>query len=549
MGSGPGHPELLTIKAERLLKAADVVVYDRLVQEEVLALAKPSAECIYMGKPVGKHDSRQAEIHELLLSRAREGKMVVRLKGGDPFLFGRGGEEAEYLADHGVPFEVIPGVSSALAAPLSAGIAVTHRDLASAVTIVTGHEAKRDHGELDWDALSRVGTLVFLMGVSNVAVIARLLLEHGKDPNTPAAMIQMAFWHNERVVTGTLATIADQVREANIEPPATLVVGEVVRLGEKLKDSHRDLRRRPDDNSRFEPGPAPDQLLRLAAAGIGSQLLRLALALGVFDHLDEFRQAAELGGALDLRPEALGEMLNSLAAMGLVEHAPEGYRNLELAARYLKSGSPQSLKAAVLHLAGQSDCWQDLARYVFSGCGDPASDEDKELFQEACESLARFAAPAVVDKLNLAGRGPVLLLGWGGEAYGESLTRCCPEAQFSAANPFLGQSLPNGTRYGAVILSGILASSKRGEVDRILVAATAVLDSGGMLAFHDSFLPNGLSPPPAIALGSLARRINRDGCRDWSIDRIRDVLRALGLTDVNWQPLSAGTTLVTAKKL
>lgn len=240
VGAGPGPPELLTIKAERLLRAADVVVYDRLVQEEVLTLTKPSAERIYMGKPIGRHESRQAEIHELLVARAREGKMVVRLKGGDPFLFGRGGEEAEYLADHGMPFEVIPGVSSALAAPLSAGIAVTHRDLASSVTIATGHEAKKEKSGLDWDALSRTGTLVFLMGVSNVVVIAERLIEHGKDPGTPAAMIQMAFWREERVVTGTLATIAGEVRAAGVEPPATLVVGEVVRLREKLKDSRRD---------------------------------------------------------------------------------------------------------------------------------------------------------------------------------------------------------------------------------------------------------------------------------------------------------------------
>ena len=141
VGAGPGHPELLTVKAAELLRKADVVVYDRLVQEEVLALSKPAAERIYMGKPVGKHGSRQEEIHALLLQKAREGKLVVRLKGGDPFLFGRGGEEAEYLADRGIPFEVIPGVSSALAAPLSAGISVTHREAASSVAIVTGHEA------------------------------------------------------------------------------------------------------------------------------------------------------------------------------------------------------------------------------------------------------------------------------------------------------------------------------------------------------------------------------------------------------------------------
>ena len=129
VGAGPGHPELLTLKAAELLRTCDVVVYDRLIQEEVLALAKPSAEKIYMGKPVGRHETRQQEIHELLVRKAREGKVVVRLKGGDPFVFGRGGEEAEYLADHGIPFEVIPGVSSAFAGPLAAGIAVTHRML------------------------------------------------------------------------------------------------------------------------------------------------------------------------------------------------------------------------------------------------------------------------------------------------------------------------------------------------------------------------------------------------------------------------------------
>jgi uroporphyrin-III C-methyltransferase len=333
VGAGPGHPGLLTIKAAELLRSADVVVYDRLIQEEVLALVKPSAERVYMGKPIGKHDSRQDEIHDLLLRKAREGKMVVRLKGGDPFVFGRGGEEAEYLADHGVTFEVIPGVSSAIAAPLSAGIALTHRDCASSVAIVTGHEAKKEQSGLDWQALSRMETLVFLMAVNNVAIIAQRLMEHGKNPGTPAAMIQMAFWHNEQVITGTLATIADDARHADIKPPATLVVGEVVRLREKLRASQRDLRRRPDDSPRFEPAPAPDQLFRLATAGIGSQVLRLALALGMFDHLDEFRQAAELAGALDLRPDTLAEVLDNLVAMGLLETAPQGYRNLELASR------------------------------------------------------------------------------------------------------------------------------------------------------------------------------------------------------------------------
>ena len=188
VGAGPGHPELLTLKAARLLERAAVVVYDRLVQEEVLALTDPACERIYMGKPLGRHDSRQDEIHQLLLRKSREGKLVVRLKGGDPFLFGRGGEEAEFLAAHGVPFEVIPGVSSALAAPASAGIAVTHRDMASAVAFVTGHEAA-ETSRLDWQALSRIDTLVFLMAVHNAGRITRNLIACGRPPATPAAPI------------------------------------------------------------------------------------------------------------------------------------------------------------------------------------------------------------------------------------------------------------------------------------------------------------------------------------------------------------------------
>ncbi|MBZ5497231.1 MAG: uroporphyrinogen-III C-methyltransferase [Acidobacteriia bacterium] len=234
VGAGPGSPELLTLKAADLLKRADVVVYDRLIQQEVLGLSRPSAECIYMGQPVGRHESRQEEIHALLVQKAREGKLVVRLKGGDPFLFGRGGEEVEFLAEHGVPFEVIPGVSAALAAPLAACISVTHRNAASSVAIVTGHEASVETSRIHWDALSKLDTLVFLMGVHNVRNISRSLIAHGRSPETPAAMIQMAFWPDQFVVTGTLANIADEVEHAAIKPPATLVVGEVVRLREKL---------------------------------------------------------------------------------------------------------------------------------------------------------------------------------------------------------------------------------------------------------------------------------------------------------------------------
>jgi len=206
VGAGPGHPDLLTVRAVRLIQSGDVIVYDRLIQEEVLALARPPAEKIFMGKFLGKHASRQEEIHEVLVRKAREGKTVIRLKGGDPFLFGRGGEEAEYLADHGIAFEVVPGVSSCLSAPLSAGIAVTHRDVASSVAIVTGHNSDGNHVRIDWEALSKIDTLVVLMGVHNVAHITQALIAAGRSIDAPAAMVQMAFWPGERIVVGTSLT-------------------------------------------------------------------------------------------------------------------------------------------------------------------------------------------------------------------------------------------------------------------------------------------------------------------------------------------------------
>ncbi len=234
VGAGPGDPDLLTIRAVQRISIGDVIVYDRLIQQGVLALAKASAEKIYMGKPPGHH-SRQDEIHALLVQKAREGKAVVRLKGGDPFLFGRGGEEVEYLAEHGIPFEVIPGVSACLSAPLSANIAVTHRDASSSVAIVTGHCAVGHVDHTDWGALAKIDTLVFLMGVHNVGAIARNLINAGLSADTPAAIIQMAYWDGEHVVTASLGTIADEIHRQGIEPPATLVVGEVVRLREKLQ--------------------------------------------------------------------------------------------------------------------------------------------------------------------------------------------------------------------------------------------------------------------------------------------------------------------------
>jgi len=234
VGAGPGDPDLLTLRAARLIAEADTLVYDRLIQTGVLDLAQPTAEKIYMGKEHGHH-TRQNQINSLLVEKARAGKRVARLKGGDPFLFGRGGEEVEYLAEHGIPFDIVPGVSSCLSAPLSAGIAVTHRDASSAVTIVTGHSADPHQDRVDWEAVARIGTAVFLMGVHNIETIAQKLLAAGSDPQTPAAMIQMAYCQGACVVSATLATIAAQVRHAQIQPPATLVVGQAVRLRQTLQ--------------------------------------------------------------------------------------------------------------------------------------------------------------------------------------------------------------------------------------------------------------------------------------------------------------------------
>jgi uroporphyrin-III C-methyltransferase len=227
VGAGPGNPELLTLKAAELLRSADVVVYDRLIQDAVLDFCKAAAERIYMGQSAGRHETRQDEIHVLLLQKAMEGKTVVRLKGGDPFLFGRGGEEAEYLAARGVEFEVVPGVSSALAAPLAALIPVTHRELASTVAIVTGQGCKNKSDCISWEALARLDTLVFLMGVRNLAQICSRLMENGRKPDT--------FWPGQRIITGTLSDIAEAVARADVQPPATLVIGEVVNLSRKLR--------------------------------------------------------------------------------------------------------------------------------------------------------------------------------------------------------------------------------------------------------------------------------------------------------------------------
>jgi len=236
VGAGPGDPELITVKGARVLSRAEVVVYDRLCGEEILSLAPPDAELIYVGKNPGHHHLSQREINRLLITRAREGKTVVRLKGGDPFVFGRGGEEAEALAEAGVPFEVIPGVTSAIGVPACAGIPVTHRHHSSSLLIVTGHEdPAKAASRLNWPALARAAdTLVFLMARGNLPAISSLLIEHGRSPSTPAAVVSKGTTSEERVVTGSLADISELADAAGATHPAVIVVGEVVSLREKI---------------------------------------------------------------------------------------------------------------------------------------------------------------------------------------------------------------------------------------------------------------------------------------------------------------------------
>lgn len=553
VGAGPGHPELLTVKAARLLAVSDVIIYDRLVQEEILALAKPSSERIYMGATVGRHSSRQVEIHELLVRKAREGKMVIRLKGGDPFLFGRGGEEAEYLAEHDIPFEVIPGVSSALSAPLSAGIAVTHRDVASSLAIVTGHEANRSESRMNWSALAGMDTVVFLMAVHSVERIARELITHGRAPDTPAAMIQMAFWHGERVVSGTLASIAADVERAGIDPPATLVVGEVVKLHEKL-NQQRDLRRRSDVASHFDPAPAPDQLLRIAAAGTGSQVLLFALAVDLFRHLEEWRTAQELARLLGMNTMGLAEVLECLVSLGLVECGPEGYRNLELASRYLLDDSSQTLKPTLLALAAHLAPVTSIGAYVLNGRNNGATPEFDRLQRQSCECLARYTAPFVLDKLDLAGCGHALLVGWGGEAYRDLAARRWPELTVEVRNPFEPEPVTepvavmpsNGTRYGAVVLSDLLTCCERDQFQPALERAAHLLAAGGLLVLHDSFLWPDATPAPEVVLSAFHRHVVHGGSRSWTLARLARELESLGLHILHSELMPGGTQLVTA---
>ena len=236
IGAGPGDAGLITLKAVEALRLADVVIYDNLVNEELLKYAPDRARFIYAGKKGGDHALSQDMINELLAKEAFDGNTVARLKGGDPFIFGRGGEEAEVLVARGVPFELIPGVTSAIAVPAYAGIPLTHRGLTSTVAFITGHEdPTKDKSGIDWQALCGIGTLVFLMGVKNLGQITKVLISHGKFQGTPTALIRRGTTPHQEILVGTLANIVDLAQANNFKPPAILVVGQVVDLRKQLR--------------------------------------------------------------------------------------------------------------------------------------------------------------------------------------------------------------------------------------------------------------------------------------------------------------------------
>lgn len=239
VGAGPGDPELLTLRGLRRLQEADDVVHDRLIPSALLDFCKPDVHLYDVGKlPGNPCSATQDEINQLLVDLGQLGRRVVRLKGGDPFVFGRGGEEALSLVAAGVPFEIVPGVSSALAAPAAAGIPVTHRGLAGSVTIATGHGASgKSDGGHDWDALARIrGTLVFLMAVGSLEQIVGSLIAHGRTPDEPAAIVRCGTLPDQQTLRAPLKSIAQSAKKAGITAPAVLVVGETVRVCDQLGD-------------------------------------------------------------------------------------------------------------------------------------------------------------------------------------------------------------------------------------------------------------------------------------------------------------------------
>ncbi len=318
VGAGPGDPGLLTLRARALLEAADTVIYDRLVCDDVLALAK-GAKMVYVGKEKSHHLVPQDQINEILVKEAQEADLVVRLKGGDPYVFGRGGEEAEYLVEHGIEFEVVPGVTSALAALSHAGIPATFRGMAQSVHIITGHARQNGELDIDYKALCNVhGTLVFLMAVTSMSQITGGLLEAGMNPSTPAAVVQNGTLPSQRTVTATLENIVSVVKSAGITSPAILVVGEVCTTREFLDWKSK----RPLSGATVVVCRAKDKQGALTSLlkEAGAQVIALPCIQTVACNVDETREAlrglANYAWLVLTSPVGVSRLFEELSALG-----------------------------------------------------------------------------------------------------------------------------------------------------------------------------------------------------------------------------------------
>jgi len=237
VGAGPGDPKLITVRGVECIQEADVIAYDRLANPKLLDYAKKDAELIYVGKLPDRHSWPQEEINNMLVAKAQEGKIVTRLKGGDPFVFGRGGEEAAVLAEHQIAFEVVPGITAGIGAAAYAGIPVTQRGIASSFAVVAGHECPgKDQSSIRWDKIATaVDTVAFYLGIKNLPLICEQMIEHGRDPQTPVAIIHWGTMPEQRTVVGTLETITGIARENKIENPSIILVGDVVSAREKIR--------------------------------------------------------------------------------------------------------------------------------------------------------------------------------------------------------------------------------------------------------------------------------------------------------------------------
>jgi uroporphyrinogen III methyltransferase/synthase len=366
VGAGPGDPGLATKRALDLIARADVIVYDRLVHSSLLDHACDGAELIYAGKEPGGTSTSQDEINQMLVEHGGRGKLVVRLKGGDPFVFGRGGEEAEALAQAGIPFEVVPGVTAGVAAPAYAGIPVTHRDAASAVAFITGHEdPEKDESTLDWSALAAFpGTLVFYMGVRNLALVAERLIASGRPADEPAAVIERGSFPGQRTVTGPLSAIAEIAGAEGIGPPAVTVIGAVAAMRERLAWLERSPLHEHTvvvTRARAQASALAARLAELGATVIEAPAIRIERRIGDAAVADAVKSIAE--DAYDVvcltSPNGAELLLEAIAQAGLDARALAGTTIASIGPGTTRALRGHGLRADVLPAESISEALAD----------------------------------------------------------------------------------------------------------------------------------------------------------------------------------------------